>query len=114
MALSICEVEPVVVVLEVMQVDKRSRGKEKDLFALSGVVGAIAMRFPQAEIVAYTPVQWKGSVPKHVMQDRLSKRLTPTELEAIASRATHDAWDAIGIGAKYWSERGHTRWKLQR
>ena len=57
MALSICEVEPAVVVLEVMQVDKRSRGKEKDLFALSGVVGAIAMRFPQAEIVAYTPVQ---------------------------------------------------------
>ena len=114
MALSICEETPSVLAIEIMQVDKRSKGKERDLFSLSGVIGAVVMRFPDAKIVAYTPAQWKGSVPKHVMQARLEKRLTPEELKAICAKSTHDTWDAVGIGAKYWADQGHARWKPQR
>ncbi len=113
MALSIKE-EPCVLVIEVMQVDGRTRGKEKDLFSLSGVIGAISVRFSSAKIVSYTPTQWKGSLPKDIMRERVKKRLTSAELTAIAPKATHDAWDAIGIGAKYWNELGHMRWKRSR
>ena len=59
MALSIKE-EPCVLVIEVMQVDGRTRGKEKDLFSLSGVIGAISVRFSSAKIVPTPPLNGRA------------------------------------------------------
>lgn len=105
---------PATVVCETMQIDARSRGKEHNLLQLSGVVGAVAMRFSNARIVGYTPQQWKSSVPKRVAHGRLKSRLTPTELASIEKRSTHDAWDAIGIGAYYFRTLGESRWLPRR
>jgi Holliday junction resolvasome RuvABC endonuclease subunit len=102
---------PRVVAIETMQVDGRTRGKEKGILELSGVVGVLTARFWDSEVAAYTPRQWKGNVPKEVMRARLRSRLTPAEMSRIDSRATHDAWDAIGIGAYYFRQQGESRWQ---
>jgi hypothetical protein len=101
--------EPTVLVIEIMQVDGRTRGKEKGLFSLSGVIGALAMRFRDIPIISYTPREWKGSVPKALMKMRLEDGLTEAERARVCSKATHDAWDAVGIGAKHI--RGIRPWR---
>jgi len=105
---------PSTLVVEVMQVDRRTRGKEESLFALSGVVGAVVTLFPKAEVVSYRPSQWKGQAPKSVSKDRIKRRLTQKELLSVDRKATHDAWDAIGIGAYYLATQGHERWRKRR
>jgi len=49
-----------------------------------------------------------------VMRARLKQRLTAEELKEIAKGATHDAWDAVGIGAYYFRKQGVARWQLRR
>lgn len=105
---------PTVVVCEVMQIDARSKGKEANLLQLSGVVGAVAMRFSKAKIVGYRPQQWKNTMPKRVSHARLKDRLSPAELASIEKRSTHDTWDAIGIGAYYFRTLGESRWLPRR
>jgi hypothetical protein len=110
MALAI-DADPTVLVMERMQVDGRTRGREKGLLELSGVVGALSLRFGEVEVVSYTPNQWKGNLPKTTMQARLQSKLLPEELAVVCPRATHDAWDAIGIGAYYFRTEGVNRWQ---
>jgi len=88
-------------VIERMQVDARTLGKTRALLELSGVVGAISYRFRTSEIVSPTPREWKGSIPKDVMKARLKETLSPRELETVRKGATHDTWDAIGLGLWY-------------
>jgi hypothetical protein len=110
MALAVEVEEPLsALAVEVMQADGRTRGKERALFSVSGVVGSLATRFSPAPVSAYTPREWKGSVPKDVMQRRLAAKLTAAELSRVCARATHDAWDAIGIGARHMG--GVSRWR---
>lgn len=93
-------------VIETMQVDARTRGKEKDLLEVQGVVGAIvgyALGMGMT-VISYTPRQWKGSLPKNVMHARFKQGvLSKKELGSIHSKATHDALDAIGIGLHYFN-----------
>ena len=104
-----------VVVCQVMQMDSRSKGKEKALLQLSGVVGAVAVAYSEAEVLAFAPREWKGSVPKHVCHKRLQERLTDSEMGRLSDKClTHDAWDAIGIGAYYFRTLGIPRWQLKR
>lgn len=94
-------VVPDVLVIERMQLDKRTRGGVVgDVIELSGVVGAIVATVPSAELYSYTPSQWKGSRPKDVEHRYLRRLLRPAEL-AIVEGAGHDALDAVGIAAHY-------------
>jgi len=105
MALAIDVDSPAVLVLERMQVDGRTRGKERGMFDLCGVLGAVSMRYKNAQVVCYTPRQWKGTVPKKIMRGRIEGRLTEEERALVDPKATHDAWDAIGIGQHYFNMR---------
>ena len=85
--------------IEQMQVDTRTRGKERDLLEVCGVVGvlvgiATARGIP---VHGYKPRAWKGNAPKQVTKNRSLDALSPQELKNIHPRATHDAFDAIGI-----------------
>lgn len=44
------------------------------------------------------PADWKGQMPKRVCRERIRGRLAPEELDCVAGRVTHDAWDAVGVG----------------
>jgi len=100
-----------VLVVEQMQVYQDRKTDADDLLELTGVLGALAWRFSGAEMYGFKPGEWKGQVPKKVMQQRIKQRLTKGELNKIAPRATHDAWDAIGIGAYYFRRQGVYRWR---
>lgn len=89
--------------IEEMQMDSRTRGRSiHDTMQVQGVVGALAARLSPlprcAALRSLTPTTWKGNMPKTVMTNRLKAILTPAERAVIDDRATHDAWDAIGIG----------------
>ncbi len=103
-----------VLVCEQMQVYRDKTANADDLLELTGVLGALAWRFKGAKIKGYRPAEWKGQVPKHISRKRLQSRLTDKEKCNVASNATHDAWDAIGIGAYYFRKQGIDRWRRSR
>lgn len=87
--------------LEVPQVYGGPRDEDpNDLIDLAGVVGAIAAMFPDSIHSFYLPRQWKGTVPKKMMTQRISEQLAPEELKVIqtAGAKDHNTLDAIGIG----------------
>lgn len=100
-----------VLVCEQMQVYNERRQNADDLLELTGVLGALAWRFKGAKKFGYKPAEWKGQLPKRVMKARLEDRLTSEELDRVAKKCTHDAWDAIGIGAYYFRKEGVERWQ---
>ena len=48
-------------------------------------------------VITYTPTQWKGQVPKDVMQKRLSRYITEVDM----LKLNHNIADAVGIGYYY-------------
>ena len=93
-------VAPDVLVIETMQNDGRVI---TDALDVQLVAGMIIGRAP-CEVITYTPRQWKGQVPKAATMARIKKDLSPEELGNIDEKATHDAYDAIGIGRYYFSK----------
>jgi hypothetical protein len=93
------------VVVERQRVYPGPRGKKtdpNDLVDLSGVVGAIAYAAAAyaAEVVGVFPAEWKGQVPKEVMNARVLARLAEAEKEYLYSK-DHNTLDAVGIGLYY-------------
>lgn len=74
------------------------RSDPNDLLDVAGVAGACAALYEH--ITWVFPQQWKGQVPKEVMNARVMKRLSPEELAAVKSVGAldHNTYDAIGIG----------------
>jgi hypothetical protein len=88
----------IVLVIERMQVDSRTGGKEADLLDVATTGGAVAVLLLSAvarrrlclQIWSPTPMLWKKQLPKAVMQERLKNKYGIDKLG-------HDAWDALGI-----------------
>lgn len=109
---------PRVLVFEWPQIYRgaKSKGDPNDLPGLAGVgmglAGILAMgvaaRDITLEVLSYTPAEWTGAAGKKstkaaefetaVRTNRIRKRLTDAELEAIEGIKSHDAFDAIGLG----------------
>lgn len=105
--------EPVrVVVCEMVQIyAKNRRANPEGLLQLSGVIGAMAWRFRDAELYCYRPREWKGQIPKDVMRSRLHAALSEEEISRVEKGATHDAWDAIGLGVFHLRKWGIGKWR---
>lgn len=77
-----------------------------DLLHLARRCGRIEQRYidqGQKEIQLVLPVEWKGSVDKKVMNNRVLKRLTEDEKRKLPRRPRagdydHNLLDAVGIG----------------
>ena len=54
--------------------------------------------YPDAEIEAVRPQDWKGQVPKEAMCDRILSRLSPQEKSNVQDLKNDNIIDAIGIG----------------
>lgn len=76
-----------------------------DLLDLAAVVGAHAMRAyrRQASVQLVHPQEWKGQVPKKIMNARVLSKLSGEEQATIegAGAKTHNILDAVGIGLWY-------------
>lgn len=77
--------------------------------ALAGILGmGAASRDLTLEVITYLPAEWTRAAGKKstlvrdfetsMRTNRLRKRLSADELEAVKGVASHDAYDAIGIG----------------
>jgi hypothetical protein len=78
-----------------------------DLLPLVGVGAAVAMSFPEANIVRVYPDEWKGQVEKIAMNMRTMIRLTSEERKNVDAKDPdpdkphdkgHNVWDGVGIG----------------
>jgi len=92
---------PVLICMELMQVDGRTAGKEENLLevAMTGaaIVNHLACyvldRGESVQIWSPTPFQWKRQLPKKVMHDRLKQSYVGLNL----TKQGHDALDALGL-----------------
>lgn len=84
-------------------VGSKQKGDPNDLIALAGVVAAVCTAFPTAGVTRYKPRDWKGQVPKEVIEARVNKRLSDAERAVLdgcgcPKSLRHNAVDAVGIG----------------
>lgn len=71
-----------------------------DLMGLAKRVGQWAQSLQANETVLVHPHEWKGSVPKHVHNERVLDRLTPHErtlIPKLPKVQLHNVIDAIGL-----------------
>jgi hypothetical protein len=79
----------------------RSMKEAADLLTIQAIAAYAAGRSCASVglIHYYTPQQWKGSVPKTVMERRIRSKLAPDELATLPTGAkAHNAIDAVGLG----------------
>jgi len=92
---------PVLICMELMQVDGRTAGKEENLLevAMTGaaivnhITTCILQRGDYARIWSPTPFQWKRQLPKKLMHERLKRHYVDLNL----TKQGHDALDALGL-----------------
>lgn len=103
---------PVDVVVERPQVyvQSKQKGDPNDLITVALMAGAAASNIAQGRVTACLPREWKGSVPKDAMVERIRRRLTPEEYARVdlpARSLRHNVFDAVGIGLH---QLGRLRW----
>lgn len=72
------------------------KGDLNDLLDLAGVDGAIAA-LAQGAVQFVYPADWKGQIPKKIMNDRVWGVLTTSE-RIVCQSKDHNILDAVGIG----------------
>lgn len=106
-----CHFSAVVCVVEMPVVYPGSKkgNDPNDLLALTGVGGAFVSIVQYAltgaistpiSVKTVKPAEWKGQVPKQIMNERVQKKLSKEELGKVVSVGAldHNTWDAVGIG----------------
>lgn len=89
----------------------KQKGDPNDLIALAAVVAAVVTRYASI-VTRYKPRDWKGQVPKEVIQARIlgapgvAGRLSAEEVAVFKDCACpkslrHNVLDAIGIGLHF-------------
>jgi len=71
------------------------------VYKLAFLVGYIAHAFMSgrmyhSEVIVVTPMEWKGQLPKDVVQRRVEQRLGRSVCQELNIRS--HAWDAVGLG----------------
>lgn len=101
------------VILEFPQQMSNLKGiaaQKGSVYRLAFLVGYLVRALEPMESEIVLPVEWKGQLPKAVVQDRVSRILGKQVCEEQNIR-TH-AWDAVGIGLwrlGRWHGRAHGR-----
>jgi hypothetical protein len=65
-----------------------------DLLKLTYLTGLIAGHLSPINFTLVPVIQWKGTLPKEVTQERIRRELLPRQLNLIKS---HHSYDAVGI-----------------
>ena len=66
------------------------------VYVLTFLVGYLAARLHPATVITVNPMEWKGQLPKDVVQRRIERTLGLKKCKDLNIK-TH-AWDAVGIG----------------
>ncbi len=90
--------------IEVPQVYVRTRAKgdSNDLISLAVLCGCFIAHFGgDFTYKVYKPFDWKGQVPKDIMEERTRVKLAPEEMARIKmppKSLAHNMWDAVALG----------------
>mgnify|MGYP000665018398 CR=1 FL=1 len=78
----------------------QQKGDLNDLLDVAGVASAVAAAFFPAQIKHFYPQEWKGTIKKAVMTERIKKSLNSGEQMKVekAGSKDHNTYDAAGIG----------------
>jgi hypothetical protein len=79
------------------------KGDPNDLIALSVVIGRLAQKIGYHKCELVKPRNWKGTVEKTIMLNRIAKLMTKEEeklfmLLGLSKSKAHNVLDAIGLG----------------
>jgi hypothetical protein len=94
------------VVIEVPQIYRKSKGDPNDLITLALQAGGYRERYQQAgaRVITVKPAEWKGQVDKGVHNARVLRTLDPRELgtyehltKSVAPSKRNNVIDAIGL-----------------
>lgn len=66
------------------------------IYYLTYLVGFLGAKLSQCTVILFTPNEWKGQLPKDVVQRRVTRFLGTETCEELGIK-TH-AWDAVGMG----------------
>jgi hypothetical protein len=72
-----------------------------DLMAVCGVGAAVAQRLSDLKLQTVFPSEWKGTMKKQAMLERIASKLTPGEqlvVQKTNKSDTEDILDSVGIG----------------
>lgn len=85
----------------------QQKGDQNDLIDLAYISGGIHTLYRHS-LVSHRLVParaWKGQVPKDIMEQRIRRSLTGTEvalveasIQTVPPSLRHNAWDAVGLG----------------
>lgn len=93
---------PITMAVEVPVVYPKIKTDPNDLIDLAGVLGSLVGHFEPSQLLWFKPSDWKGQVPKAVMNARVWARLSDSEQRSVqrVGAKDHNTMDAIGIGLK--------------
>lgn len=98
--------------VELPRVYPKMKTDPNDLIDLAGVLGCLVAncysqkpagyKFNPVKITTYAPSDWKGQVPKDIMNARVWAKLSDDEKSSVqrVGAKDHNTLDAIGIGLK--------------
>ncbi len=101
------------IIIEIPQVYARTASKTdpKDLIRVAYAAGRATVLAPHAEVWLVHPRAWKGNEKKHITEQRVLDRLTPSELARIQMpprSLANNVFDAIGLGLRMVGRKGYT------
>jgi hypothetical protein len=102
-------------ILQMGDLNDRARALRlaQDLAGVNVIEGRWIQALRPRKLVQYTPHEWKGSVPKGIMNARTLEQLTPEERRLVPPGGkAHNGIDAIGVGLKYLKSMGLRTWTL--
>lgn len=70
--------------------------KDSDIYKLAHMTGMIQALVGSDRFVPVRPIDWKGQLPKSVVQLRVTKQLGAARCRQLNIKS--HAWDAVGIG----------------
>lgn len=88
--------------VELPRVYPKMKTDPNDLIDLAGVLGCLVASCNPTRIITYAPSDWKGQVPKDIMNARVWAKLSDDEKAGVqrVGAKDHNTLDAIGIGLK--------------
>lgn len=90
---------PVTLFIEMPQAMSNAKGlaaQAGSVYKLAFLVGYIASAFHKYDVITVTPMEWKGQLPKDVVQRRIIRILGVRPCVKLNIRS--HAWDAVGLG----------------
>ena len=101
------DLDGVVIELPQIYTHRGSKGDPNDLIPLAFEAGKVAYRYKRIPVVTRLPAEWKGQVPKTIMQNRLLEQMPDLEqlLSVYTKEQRHNVYDGLMLAMYGYENR---------